>query len=154
MFATYKEVKEQKLLDVYENGGKIDAFRHVFAMAYFGKFVSVKKLRKLGVSHEKDNYRQFLEAKPDEEGLLADSLSCIMDLKNNDLGLSLIKELKRSSVEEIKNRVLKEIKEGKAVIIKRTDQGLYLQCNGQVVPNEILNKQWNIPKCLVPSNSQ
>src|ERR1700752_5540674 len=48
MRAVYDGVKKQSLPDNFENGGKLDAFRHAFAMAYFSKFVSVKKLRKLG----------------------------------------------------------------------------------------------------------
>src|ERR1700739_3601539 len=59
MYAVYKEVKQQRLLDTFENGGKLDAFRHTFAMAYFSKYVHTAKLRKLGKAHEKANYWQF-----------------------------------------------------------------------------------------------
>lgn len=74
MLATYNEVKDKKLLDAFENGGKLDAFRHVFAMSYFSKYISVKKLRKLGRAHEKGNYLQYLKGKNDEGGELPDSL--------------------------------------------------------------------------------
>ena len=152
MFARYNEVKNQNTLDKFENGGKLDAFRHVFAMAYFSKFVSVKKLRKLGMAHEKGNYRQFLKQQNDEGGELPDSLSSVMDLKNNELGFSLATEVKEMSSEKIKQKVLEEINLGKAFIIKRDPGGSYLSCDDRMITREEMNKRWNIPKCLIASN--
>jgi hypothetical protein len=152
MKTVYSEVKAQNLLDKFENGGKLDAFRHTFAMAYFSKFVSVKKLRKLGKAHEKGNYLQYVKNVNDEGGELPDSLSSVMDLKNNELGFSLAKEIKKLSVEEIKQKVIEEIKSGKAVVIKRNAEGLYVDCSGNIISRERMYKQWNIPKCLIPSN--
>jgi hypothetical protein len=151
MYTVYKEAKQQRLLDTFENGGKLDAFRHTFAMAYFSKFVKTKKLRKLGKAHEKANYQQFLHHLPDEDGELSDSLSSVMDLKNNDIALSLIKEVKKLSTEELKQKIIELIKTGNVFIMKRNAQGLYLDCNNQIIPVEKL-KIWNTPKCLVKSN--
>jgi hypothetical protein len=150
MYAVYKEVKQQHLLDTFENGGKLDAFRHTFAMTYFSKFVKANKLRKLGKAHEKANHWQFLHHLPDEDGELSDSLSSVMDLKNNDIALSLAKEVKALSIEEIKQKIISLIKNGGVFIIKHNAQGKYVDCNGQVIPAEKL-KIWNIPKCLVKS---
>jgi hypothetical protein len=151
MYAVYKEVKQQRLLDTFENGGKLDAFRHTFAMAYFSKFVAAKKLRKLGKAHEKANYQQFLHHLPDEDGELSDSLSSVMDLKNNDIALSLVKEVKKLSTEELKQKIIGLIKAGGVFIIKRNAQGQYIDCNNQIIPPEKI-KIWNTPKCLVKSN--
>src|SRR6201987_1493196 len=149
MYAVYKEVKQQRLLDTFENGGKLDAFRHTFAMTYFSKFVKAKKLRKLGKAHEKANYKQFLHHLPDEDGELSDSLSSIMDLKNNDIALSLTKEVKKLSTEEIKQKIIGLIKTGSVFIIKRNAQGQYIDCNNQIIPPEKIKGIWNTPKCLV-----
>jgi len=152
MYSVYKEVKQQRLLDTFENGGKLDAFRHTFAMAYFNKFVSAKKLRKLGKAHEKANYWQFLHSLPDEDGELSDSLSSVMDLKNNDIALLLTKEVKKLSTEEIKQKVIALIKNGDVFIMKRNAQGKYLDCEDNIIPTEKL-KAWNTPKCLVKSHN-
>src|ERR1700740_3443916 len=153
MYAVYKEVKQQRLLDTFENGGKLDAFRHTFAMAYFSKFVSAKKLRKLGRAHEKANHWQFLHGLPDEDGELSDSLSSIMDLKNNDIALLLTKEVKKLSTEEIKQKIIGLIKTGDVFIMKRNAQSLYLDCNNQTIPPEKIKGIWNVPKCLIKSNN-
>jgi hypothetical protein len=152
MYAVVKEIKQQGLLDAFENGGKLDAFRHTFAMAYFSKYVKPNKLRKLGKAHEKANHWQFLHHLPDEEGELSDSLSSVMDLKNNDIALSLSKEVKNLSIEEIKQKIISLIKNGDVFIMKRNAQGQYIGCDNDLIPAEKL-KIWNTPKCLVPSNS-
>ncbi len=152
MYAVYKEVKQQHVLDTFENGGKLDAFRHTFAMAYFSKFVKANKLRKLGKAHEKANHWQFLHSLPDEDGELSDSLSSVMDLKNNDIALSFVKEVKQLSTEEIKQKIISLIKNGGVFIMKRNAQGKYLDGDNRVIPTEKIKGNWNIPKCLVKSN--
>jgi hypothetical protein len=150
MTSVYNEVKIQNVLDQYENGGKLDAFRHVFAMAYFSKYVCVRKLRKLGKAHEKGNYLQYLNNE-NENGELPDSLSSVMDLKNNELGFSLAKEIKKLSAVEIKQKVIEQIKTGNAFIIKRNADGLYIDCSGNIISHTKLYKRWDVPKCLVAS---
>ena len=152
MYTVYKEVKQQHLLDTFENGGKLDAFRHTFAMAYFSKFVKPKKLRKLGKAHEKANHWQFLHSLPDEDGELSDSLSSVMDLRNNDIALSFSKETKNLSIEEIKQKIISLIKNGDVFIMKRNGQGKYLDCDGNIIPTVKIKGIWNTPKCLVKSN--
>jgi hypothetical protein len=151
MYAVYKEVKQQHVLDTFENGGKLDAFRHTFAMAYFSTFVKTKKLRKLGKAHEKANHRQFLHSLPDEDGELSDSLSSVMDLQNNEVAFSLAKEIKKLSTEEIKQKILLLIKNGDVFIMKRNAQGQYLDYDNRIIPVEKL-KVWTNPKCLIKSS--
>jgi hypothetical protein len=152
MYAVYKEVKMQRLLDTFENGGKLDAFRHCFGMAYFSKFTKVKKLRKLGIAHEKANHWQFLHGKPDEAGEMPDSLSSVMDLRNNEVGFSLRPEIKNLSASEIKLRIIELIQKGQTWIIRRNQQGAYVTCDGEVIPPEKIKGTWNIPKCLIRSD--
>ena len=80
-------------------------------MAAFAQKIKIKKLKKLGIAHEKGNYRQFKKYQ-NEEGERPDSLSNVMDLKNNDLGLKIGSENKKISLADLKELVINEIKNG------------------------------------------
>ncbi len=152
MYSVYNNVKSQSLLDTFSNGGKLDAFRHAFAMAYFSKYVAVKKLRKLGVAHEKGNYLQFKNGKS-EDGELPDSLSSVMDLKNNEVGFSFEKDVKKVPAIELEGMILQRIMAGGVFIIKRNNLGAYVDCDGNIIPPEKLKGRWNIPKCITATTS-
>ncbi|MBA2611288.1 MAG: hypothetical protein H0U95_04900 [Bacteroidetes bacterium] len=146
----FKNDDNKLLLDNYTNGGKLDAFRHVFFMAAFSQKINIKKLRKLGIAHEKGNYHQFLkQTKENDEA--PDSLSNVMDLTNNELGFKIGSENKKKTLEELKQEVIKEIKEGKAVIMKRQQNGKYVDCNNKIIDAGIYKGKWFVPKCLVSS---
>lgn len=152
MYAVCEEVKKENLLDQYSNGGKLDAFRHIFAMTYFTKFVKVKKLRKLGKAHEKGNYRNFKKGVL-EDGELADSVSSLMDLANNEAGFILSTKLRTLPVEKIKLEIVSYIIQGGAIIIKRNEKGEYITCGGKVIGTEEKKGTWSVSKCLVGSGS-
>ena len=152
MYAVYEEVKKNNLLDQYASGGKLDAFRHAFAMAYFNRFVSRNKLLKLGIAHEKGNYLDFKRG-GFEDGELPDSVSSVMDLKNNAMGLLIGGALKKVSVEELKQKVIEQINAGGLWIIKRNTEGRYMDCKGSVIAPEKIKGTWNNSKCLVGSGS-
>ena len=84
----YHSVKSSKLLDTIESGGTIDAFRHAYTMAYLSQYVKINKLRKLGKAHERGN-EYFFYKNHQEFGERADSLACVMDLRNNELGFEI-----------------------------------------------------------------
>lgn len=147
----YDEIKKAHTLDRFENGGKLDAFRHVFFMAAFSQKVGVKKLRKLGIAHEKGNHLNFLKSVK-EEGELADSLSSVMDLKNNELGFKIGKENKKTELSDLKNKVIEAINKGEAVYFKRNSAGNYLSCDGAEISLAEYQGKWFIPKCLIPTN--
>ena len=149
-FVIYRQNNIKGQLDTFENGGKIDAFRHVFFMAAFSQKVKVKKIRKLGVAHERGNYLQFKRGQF-EEGELPDSLSSVMDLQNNELGFEIGLSNKKIGLENLKEIVINRIIKGEAMIIKRNKQGYYLDCNNKIIelPGE---KKWQLKKCLVSSN--
>ena len=147
----YNKSDTKLLLDNYGNGGKLDAFRHVFFMSAFSQKIKVKKLRKLGIAHEKGNYHQFLKLGT-ENGEVPDSLGSVMDLSNNELGFKIGLENKKKTLEELKEEVIKEIKEGKAIVMKRKKTGAYVDCNNKIIDLELYKGKWFVPKCLVPSD--
>lgn len=147
----YHTIKTIKQLDTLEVGGKLDAFRHTYTMAYLSRFVKVKKLRTLGIAHEKDNKRDFYGNK-NELTERADSLLCEMDLRNNELGFFIGTTLKKADPEKIKNTVIDEIKMGNAWYLKRNFKNEYLTCDGEIIEMSNFYSKWFVPKCLIKSN--
>ena len=147
----YKEVKHSKVLDTLDSGGKLDAFRHSFTMAYLVRFVNTKKLRKLGEKHEKGNKNGFFEHK-NEENERSDSLACVMDLRNNELGFMMGALKKKATIEELKNAILEQISLGNAWYLKKNNQNKYVSCNNEPILIEKYKNQWFIPKCLIKTN--
>lgn len=150
-YKIYKPSQLKSPLDSFSNGGKLDAFRHVFFMAAYAQKIKTKKLRKLGIAHEKANYRQFLHARQ-EEGEAPDSLGSVMDLKNNELGLLLGSPNKKINLNELKTLAISAINAGSAVIIKRNKTGNYVTCNGEIIDGKFFYNVWYVPKCLIASN--
>ena len=147
----YKEVKNAKELDGFENGGTLDAFRHAFTMAYLARYVQIDKLRRLGKSHEKGN-EYFFYKNHQEFGERADSLACVMDLRNNELGFEIGKKSKNVSKEELKNLIIEQIKQGNAWKLKKNSQNQYISCQNEAFLIEHYKGKWFLPKCLVKSN--
>jgi hypothetical protein len=147
----YSHSRVKQELDSFSSGGKLDAFRHVFYMAAFAQKIRLSAVRKLGEAHEKGNYRQFLAATT-EEGELPDSLSSVMDLKNNELGLAIGCNFSKLTLLELERTVLYAISQGKAVIMRRDKGGNYLRCDGSEISPLVFRGKWAVPKCLVPSN--
>ncbi|MDX2173391.1 MAG: hypothetical protein SFY56_09735 [Bacteroidota bacterium] len=149
-FKIYQQSTITIQLDKNANGGKLDAFRHTFFMAAFAQKIKIRKLKKLGIAHEKYNYKQFLKSEF-ENGEVPDSLGTIMDLKNNDLGLEIGTKYKKENLVKLSEIVINAIHSGEAVVIKRNKLGDYVDCNGQII---ILPKQkkWGNNKCIVKSN--
>ncbi len=147
----YNQPDIKTLLDNYSSGGKLDAFRHVFFMAAFAQHIKIKKLRKLGIAHEKGNYRQFLKHKT-ENGEVPDSLSNVMDLANNELGFEIGVAYKDLNLEKLKELVIWKIKTGHASILKRNKQGSFVDCNDNIIDLKLYAGKWFVPKCLTISD--
>lgn len=154
-FRITKEVKEytnkillDNLLDQYPSGGKVDAFRHLYWMAKLTKGIGEKKSRSLGNAHEKGNYYSFLRAKK-EDGAIPDSISGIMDLNNNEVGIRIGKSALDKENQFIQREVINAINRGEAVILKRNKVGQLITCNNEIVIYKI---EWSLPYCLVRSN--
>lgn len=147
----YHSVNSSKLLDTIESGGTLDAFRHVYTMAYLSQYVKINKLRKLGKAHEKGN-EYFFYKNQQEFGERADSLACVMDLRNNELGFEIGKNNKKTSRDDLKNTVIEQIKTGNAWILKKNNQNLYVSCQNEPFLVENYKGKWFLPKCLIKSN--
>jgi hypothetical protein len=150
VFPVIETVKKEKKLDEYENGGKLDAFRHIFSMAFLAQKISSEKLISLGIAHEKGNREQF-EKGQTENGELPDSVSCEMDLRNNSIGIGIGKKYLHLGIDSLKNLIIGEIILGNAWIILRNDTGKYIDCSKNAILGEERKKYWNVPKCLVNS---
>lgn len=147
----YESVKISHVLDTFESGGKLDAFRHCYTMAFLSRYVHINKLRALGLAHENGNKADFYKKKL-EFGERSDSLSCEMDLRNNELGFSIGQNYKKATTYELKQQVIEQIKAGQAWYLKRNQNNEYVTCNNNpILFNEYKNK-WFIPKCLIKSN--
>lgn len=135
----------------FKNGGREDAFRHMFYMAAFAQKIKPHKVLALGRAHEKGNYRQFI-TNGTEDGERPDSLGCAMDLHNNAEGVLLGRAHKMESPEELAEMVIAHLQAGKALVVMRRKDGAYLNCNGDVIEPGRYKGKWHVPKCLVPSN--
>jgi hypothetical protein len=149
--AVYSEAKAARQPDSFANGGKLDAFRHVYAMAYLARDIRIKKLRKLGIAHEKGNKRQFKRHKL-EDGERPDSLACEMDLKNNELGFLLGSTHKTITDAGLKTVIEEAIRDGKAWYLKRNAWAEYVDCDHKPLNMALYKEEWFVPKCLVRTN--
>jgi len=142
------EIKQQQLLKGMGNGDQLDAFRHTYWMARLAQEIHWRKAKRLGKAHEKGNYRQFKKGKL-EDGALPDKISTEMDLFNNEVGLILGKSNKE---QELKNEVIKLIKEGKCKTVKTDADGNFLDENNNIISLEELKGKWENRKVLVDSD--
>ncbi|HEU4718349.1 MAG TPA: hypothetical protein VFU15_10970, partial [Bacteroidia bacterium] len=136
------------------DGGQLDAFRHTYWMALLVQEISPRKARKLGEAHEKGNYLGFKKGKQ-EDNSRADSMACVMDLRNNETGIQLgtafgndTSATKKSLVDS----VVASVKKGNAVILSKDANGNYLDCEGNRIDLTLYEKKWYVPKCLVKSD--
>ncbi|MBX3163581.1 MAG: hypothetical protein KF900_03815 [Bacteroidetes bacterium] len=152
-FSVYHHPDIKTQLDTFANGGKLDAFRHTFFMAAYAQKINTKKLRQLGIAHEKGNYRQFLKSQL-EDNERPDSIACVMDLRNNGIGLAIGHANKKINLNELKTLVISEIKKGNVFIIKRNSLARYVDCNNNEIDLTVFSTSWFIPKCLISSLEQ
>lgn len=149
--AVYNDMKKSGLPDAYNSGGKLDAFRHVYTMAFLARDIKVRKLRKLGKAHEKGNERQFRKGRQ-EEGERPDSLAGEMDLRNNELGFAIGSANRRADDLLLKELVLQAIRDGKAWYLKRNARSEYVECDGKVLDAALYRQSWYVPKCLIKTS--
>lgn len=133
--------------DTIRNGGKIDAFRHAYWMASVSRKIGEKRARKLGLAHEKGNYLTFKKGKMDD-GALPDSLSGVMDLFNNEAGLTIARAYNGANDDFIGTTILNSIERGQLKMLKHRPDGTLTDCTGNPVPTLPV---WNRPYCLIPT---
>ena len=76
------------------------------------------------------------------------------NLKGIDIGKSLKLKGQKSKLkfQFIQKAVIDSILNGKMVIIKKNQKGLFLDTKGSVIPSDSLKGKWINSKCLVRSN--
>ncbi len=147
------QMQSDTTLDEDDNGGQIDAFRHAYWMARLTQAINAKKAWTLGIAHEKGNYLDFKHKKT-EEGTVPDSISREMDFRNNRFGIQLGANHPKASKQELAEMIKKAILSGKLWIIKKDNQGNYLNWKDEVLEPEQYQNKWNNPKCIVRSDYQ
>ncbi len=138
-------------LDGDYNGGMVDAFRHTLWMASLVQEISPKAAYKLGVAHEKGNKKDF-EKKILEEGKLPDSVSCEMDLRNNNVGIEIGQKFYGENKDSLINIVKNAVKKGQCWKIKKDVFGNFVDDNNNLIPDADWKGKWLTSKVLVPSN--
>jgi hypothetical protein len=151
-------LKNDSTLDGDANGGQLDAFRHGYWMCVLVQHISFKKAYKLGLAHEKGNKISFTKHQL-EDSALPDSVSCLMDLMNNQVGIQLgrqnrfIKDARPLSDRDLIFVIKQQILKGSLFKILKTKKGLYVTCEGALLDVGSYKGKWGAPKCLVASNA-
>lgn len=146
-----EKLKQDTILDGDWNGGQVDAFRHSYWMALLSQKIKTKKAEKLGNAHEKGNYIDFKKHRL-EESQMPDSLSTVMDLYNNKIGIATGCGNKGKNEEQLRSIIISLIHEGRMKKLLKDLSGNYLDCSGNKIDMKQWKGKWSIPKCLVNSN--
>lgn len=144
-------IAKTPLLDGDKYGGQVDAFRHAYWLARLRQEIGKRAAKRLGIAHEKSNYKQF-KKKQLEEGKIPDKISSEMDLFNNKIGLSFTEKNVPYPKNGLIYRIINAILAGKLKIIKKDKKGNFLTCKGIIIPKKSLKHKWENEKCLIPSN--
>ena len=142
------QIKRDSVLIGNGNGQQVDAFRHTYWMALLSDAIGWRRARRLGIVHEKGNYKDFKKRKH-ENGVVPDKISSEMDLHNNNVGIEIGKSSKNTDYKTI---VINAVKNGACRIIKADKNGNYLDCDGNIILQEFLQGKWENNKCLIASN--
>ncbi len=145
-------IKQNGLIGVDNTGGNLDAFKHTYWMASLTLKIGRKQTLSLGKAHEKGNYLQYKKHAL-EDAILPDSISSVMDLRNNAFGVSLVNKNEIISKADVQKKVLDALADGKLTIIKKDEKGNFLTCDGAVISINEWKGKWNIPKCTIASFS-
>jgi len=141
-------MKKDTILIGTGNAQQIDAFRHTYWMALLTQEIGWRKAKKLGLAHEKGNYKDYKKHR-NEDGVIPDKISSDMDLYNNTVGIEIGKKTNQLGFAE---QIILAIKAGKCKIIKMDVSGNYLDCDGNIIAPETLKGKWENNKCLTNSD--
>lgn len=149
--AKSRELIDDKYFDGDQNGGMIDAFRHTFWMALVSQKIGSRKALLLGKAHEAGNRLQFFEGSL-EDGSRPDSISCEMDLLNNQKGVLIGQACKHDSRDKIMSVAKTAVLKGECYKIKKDSSGNFLDYDGNIIDIKLVNDNWFAPKILVKSD--
>ncbi len=148
--AVVDSVRKSGVIGTDNLGGKLDAFKHAYWMASLALEIGGVQALKLGKAHEKGNYLQFKHHSV-EDAALPDSISSVMDLRNNEFGVSAVDKCGNVSKLTVQKKIMDGFAMGKLMVIKKDERGNYMTCAGDVIPMNEWKGKWGIPKCLEPS---
>lgn len=143
---TMDSLNKQNFLGGNTEGGKFDAFRHIYWTYSLTKEIGEEKTRRVGEIYE--IYNRYIFNNSDYSGY--DSVSMAMDLFNNEIGIELEKSKIADSL--IFNEITNIILSGKAKIVKKNALEQSLDENDNVIPEEEWKKKWINNRKLVNSN--
>lgn len=143
---TMDSLNRENFLGGNTEGGKFDAFRHIYWTYSLTKEIGEEKTRRVGEIYE--NYNRYIFNNIDYSGY--DSVSMAMDLFNNEIGIELEKSKIADSL--IFNEITNIIFSGKAKIVKKNTLEQSLDENDNVIPEEEWKKKWINNRKLVNSN--
>ena len=138
-----------KSLDPQPNGGQVDAFRHGLWMAMLASEIGPHKAKRLGMAHEKGNFRDFRKGKL-EDGAFADAAASEMDLWNNARGIALNGEGLEGIA--LQKRVVELVLAGEMRILARDAAGYFLDKDGFQIQEKDWRGKWKNGRSLAPSN--
>ena len=127
-------------------GGVFDAFRHIYWMYSLSNEIGPKKAKRIGEIYE--NYGEYMFNNSYMSGY--DSVGRVMDLFNNDIGISLSKEKIPYSL--IFNEIDNILRDGRAKVVKKNDLGESLDIDGNVIQDTIWKQTWQNNRILINSS--
>lgn len=143
---TMDSLNRENFLGGNTEGGKFDAFRHIYWTYSLTKGIGEEKTRRVGEIYE--NYNRYIFNNNNYSDY--DSVSMAMDLFNNEIGIELEKSKIADSL--IFNEITNIIFSGKAKIVKKNTLEQSLDENDNVIPEEEWKKKWINNRKLVNSN--
>ncbi|HNQ11614.1 MAG TPA: hypothetical protein PKH65_04920 [Bacteroidia bacterium] len=132
------------------SGGKLDAFRHSYWMALLRQKLRYRAALKLGIAHEKSNFKQFRKGRQ-EDNTRADSVLCAMDLHNNKEGLKIGEQQLGKSKSDIAEAIINAYNKGMFQICLVNDKDEFITCEGDKIDFKKFKNAWNVPRCLIKS---
>ncbi len=146
-----QQLLDTNALDGDYDGGKLDAFRHGFWMASLAQKIHPRKACRLGIAHEKAAKIKFKRGEYEEDHI-PDAVASEMDKLNNKEGICIGKKYKQTSQNELIGIITNAILDGRFFIIKKNSKGQFLDCNGEIIPENEYKKKWHNNKCIVASD--
>ncbi len=145
-------IQRSDVLDGDISGGQVDAFKHSYWMALLVQHIRWQKAWKLGKAHEKGNFKSFKRSLRHDLENHHDKASSEMDLWNDKEGIKTGLRNLESEEMVLQSVIIHSILKGKMRIIKKNKKGLFLDAQGNIIPQNELKGKWENDKCLVPSD--
>jgi len=147
---TTDSICEIDILGKDKKGGHADAFKHSYWMARLAQDIHINAALKLGIAHEKGNYKTFKKNKL-EDGFHPDKRSSEMDLFNNKVGTRIGDTNNILEKKLLIELLIEQIKKGEMKVIKKDELGNFLTCDGDIIQKNALVGKWENKKCLISS---